>query len=72
MSDDYGQTWKAISSNIPASPVNVIKEDTTSDNMLYLGTDNGAYVSFNRGDTWELFSNGVPNVAVHDIVIHPE
>jgi photosystem II stability/assembly factor-like uncharacterized protein len=72
MSDDYGQTWKAISNNIPASPVNVIKEDTTSDNMLYLGTDNGAYVSFNRGDTWELFSNGVPNVAVHDIVIHPE
>ncbi len=29
-------------------------------------------VSFNNGDGWEAFSNGVPNVAVHDIVIQPE
>lgn len=72
MSDDYGQTWKAISGNIPASPVNVIREDSTSENILYLGTDNGAYVSFNKGDSWEVFSNGLPNVAVHDIVIQPE
>jgi photosystem II stability/assembly factor-like uncharacterized protein len=72
MSDDYGQTWRDISSNIPASPVNVIREDPSSENMLYLGTDNGAYVSFDRGNSWEVFSNGVPNVAVHDIVIQPE
>ncbi|WP_179344485.1 WD40/YVTN/BNR-like repeat-containing protein [Winogradskyella ursingii] len=72
MSDDYGQTWKDISSNIPASPVNVIREDPSNENILYLGTDNGAYVSFDMGDSWEVFSNGVPNVAVHDIVIQPE
>ncbi|WP_299121683.1 sialidase family protein [uncultured Winogradskyella sp.] len=72
MSDDYGQTWKAISSNIPASPVNVIKEDSENENLLYLGTDNGAYVSFDMGNSWEVFSNGVPNVAVHDIVVQPE
>ncbi|WP_339623600.1 glycosyl hydrolase [uncultured Winogradskyella sp.] len=72
MSDNYGQTWKAISSGIPASPVNVIKEDTASEKIVYLGTDNGAYVSFNNGESWEVFSNGVPNVAVHDIVIQPE
>lgn len=72
MSDNYGQNWKDISSNIPTSPVNVIKEDTASENMLYLGTDNGAYVSFDKGNSWEAFSNGLPNVAVHDIVIQPE
>lgn len=72
MSDDYGQTWKSIGSSIPASPVNVIREDPSSENILYLGTDNGAYVSFNNGEVWETFSNGVPNVAVHDIVIQPE
>ncbi|MEO1031780.1 MAG: YCF48-related protein [Bacteroidota bacterium] len=72
MSDDYGQTWKAIGANIPASPVNVIREDSENDNILYLGTDNGAYVSFDRGDSWEVFSNGLSNVAVHDIVIQPE
>ena len=71
MSDDYGNTWKDISTNIPTSPVNVIKEDPSNENIVYLGTDNGAYVSFNMGNSWEAFSNGLPNVAVHDIVIQP-
>ncbi len=72
MSDDYGHTWKNISANIPTSPVNVIREDPEVENILYLGTDNGAYISFNRGDSWELFSKNLPNVAVHDIVIQPK
>ncbi|PIA79247.1 glycosyl hydrolase [Gaetbulibacter sp. 4G1] len=69
MSDDYGNTWKKISSNIPLSPVNVIKEDSKNENILYLGTDNSAYVSFNNGLQWEVFSKGLPSVAVHDIVV---
>ena len=72
MSNDYGKTWKNISSNMPASPVNVIKEDPVKENILYVGTDNGLYVSFNQGTTWEAFSNGLPNVAVHDLVIQPK
>ena len=72
MSNDYGKTWKNISSNIPASPVNVIKEDPHNENVLYLGTDNGAYVSFNQGQSWEAFSKGFPSVAIHDMVIQPE
>ena len=72
ISDDYGQTWKDISSNVPMSPVNVIKEDPINQNMLYLGTDNGAYVSFNKGETWQAFSKGLPAVAVHDLVIQKE
>lgn len=72
VSEDYGQTWKSISSNIPNSPVNVIKEDPKNENVLYVGTDNGAYVSFNKGESWEAFSNGLPSVAVHDMVIHSD
>jgi len=72
MSNDFGDNWEDISSNIPKSPVNVIKEDTENENVLYLGTDNGAYVSFNQGENWEAFSKNLPNVAVHDIVIQPE
>ena len=67
--ENYGQTWKSISSNIPMSPVNVIREDSENENILYLGTDNGAYVSFNQGGSWEAFSKGLPNVAVHDIAV---
>lgn len=71
MSDDYGQTWKNIGNSIPTSAVNVIKEDSENDNGLYLGTDNGLYVSFNQGDSWQAFSKNLPNVAVHDLVIQP-
>lgn len=72
MSDDYGQTWKNINSNLPTSPVNVIREDSKNENLLYLGTDNSAYVSFDRGNSWEAFGKGLPNVAVHDIAIQPD
>jgi len=68
-SENYGRTWKSISSNIPTSAVNVIKEDSVNASILYAGTDNGLYISFNNGASWHAFSNGLPNVAVHDIVI---
>ncbi|MGG8497984.1 WD40/YVTN/BNR-like repeat-containing protein [Tenacibaculum sp. TC6] len=70
-SDDYGKTWKRISGNIPTSPVNVIKEDPVKENILYVGTDNGAYVTLNSGNQWHSFSK-IPNVAVHDLVIQPK
>lgn len=72
VSDDYGQTWKSISNNIPASPVNVILEDPENENLLFAGTDNGLYASFDRGNSWEVFQNGMPNVAIHDLVIQSE
>jgi photosystem II stability/assembly factor-like uncharacterized protein len=72
MSNDMGNTWASISSNLPDEPVNVIKEDSMDENLLYLGTDNGVYVSFNKGQHWQAFSNGLTTVAVHDLVIQPE
>ncbi|RTY65582.1 glycosyl hydrolase [Flavobacterium sp. LB2P53] len=69
MSDDFGQTWKNIANNLPASPVNVIVEDNVNENVIYVGTDNGLYVSLNKGTSWDDFSNGIPHVAVHDLVI---
>jgi len=73
MSNDYGTTWKDISSNLPnTAPVNVIKEDTENENLIYLGTDNAVYASFNNGGKWEAFAKGLPAVAVHDLVVQPE
>ncbi len=72
VSDDYGKNWKNISGNIPVSPVNALVEDPENENLLFVGTDNGLYASFNRGDSWELFQNGMPNVAVHDLVVQRE
>ncbi|MGB1312181.1 MAG: WD40/YVTN/BNR-like repeat-containing protein [Bizionia paragorgiae] len=72
VSENYGETWKSIESNLPNAAVNVIVEDENSDAILYLGTDNGAYMSFNNGASWEAFVQGLPAVAVHDMVIHKE
>jgi hypothetical protein len=71
VSDDYGKTWKNIGNSIPTSPVNVIKEDPSNENMLYVGSDNGAYVSFDSGNSWQIFTKNLPNVAIHDLVIQP-
>ncbi len=71
-SENYGETWENIGTKIPSSPVNVIKEDPKNENLLFVGTDNGAYVSFDLGISWEAFSKGLPSVAVHDLVIQSD
>ncbi|WP_340064333.1 WD40/YVTN/BNR-like repeat-containing protein [Ascidiimonas aurantiaca] len=72
MSDDYGNSWTSIHNNLPDSPVNVIVEDPVNEDLLFVGTDNGAYVSFNRGMQWHAFHENLPYVAVHDIKIQPD
>lgn len=72
VSNDKGVSWTDISSNLPASAVNVIKEDPVSPDVLYLGTDNGVFVTFDGGKNWMSFAEGLPRVAVHDLVVHPE
>ena len=70
-SDDYGVSWKEISGNLPKEPVNVIKEDPVNENILYVGTDHGSYVSIDRGASYQAFVAGLPNTPVHDLVVHP-
>ena len=70
ISDDYGKNWQKIGGNLPDEPINVIKEDPVNQNLLYVGTDNGLYISFDRGESFIPMMGGLPNVAVHDLVIH--
>lgn len=69
VSNDYGQNWKAIGTDLPAEPVNVVKEDPDNPNILYVGTDHGAYVSLDKGATFMAFVKNLPAVSVHDLVI---
>ena len=69
-STDFGDTWTDLSANIPAGPVNVIREDPSSDSILYLGTDVGVYVSTSAGESWEVLGD-LPCTYVHDLAIHP-
>lgn len=72
VSEDYGKSWKSINGDLPLSSVNVIREDPKNENVLYLGTDNGLYVSMNGGQNWQPFKTGIPNVAVHDLRVQEE
>ena len=68
---DFGRTWTAIVSNLPAkSPVYVIKEDLKNPNLLFAGNEIGPYASVDGGASWRRLS-GMPIVPVHDLVIHP-
>jgi len=70
VSDDYGKTWTQIGKDLPMEPVNVIREDPKNDNILYVGTDGGLYVSFDRGASFMMWGKGLPkSVPVHDIAI---
>jgi hypothetical protein len=57
---------------LPHSPVNVIREDPKSANVLYCGTDMGVYVSRDKGRSWQSIQGNLPaSVSVNDLFIHP-
>ncbi|MBI9071246.1 MAG: T9SS type A sorting domain-containing protein [Melioribacteraceae bacterium] len=70
MSENFGETWEDISSNLPDSPVNAFEIDRNDSTVLYLGSDVGAYVSFNKGTNWEPIAENLPIVSVYDMKIH--
>src|SRR5207253_2338772 len=63
-SSDFGKTLTSITNNIPGSPVNVLREDPTDANVLYAGTDFGAFVSVDGGRRWQVLGANLPSVQV--------
>jgi len=70
-STDYGKTWKSIAGNLPGGPMNMIREDPASPNVLYTANDFGVYVTTNGGQKWDVLGGNLPSVNVMDFVIHP-
>ncbi|HEV8509335.1 MAG TPA: hypothetical protein VGQ48_02675 [Gemmatimonadales bacterium] len=71
---DFGKSFRSIVNNLPTDGpdyVHVIREDVGNRDLLFVGTDVGVYVSFNRGGSWQRFMSGFPTVPVHDLKIHP-
>jgi photosystem II stability/assembly factor-like uncharacterized protein len=65
---DYGKTWTKIVNGIAANDyVHVVREDFTRRGLLYAGTQHGAYVSFDDGDSWLPFKAGLPDTPVTDL-----
>jgi photosystem II stability/assembly factor-like uncharacterized protein len=69
---DYGTTWTNIGKTLPPDqPVHVLAADTKNSALLFVGTEFGVFVTLDGGASWRPLMNGMPTVAVHDLVIHP-
>jgi photosystem II stability/assembly factor-like uncharacterized protein len=67
---DYGQTWTKLGNGIPeGSFVRAVREDPKKRGLLYAGTEDGVYVSFNDGADWRKLKLNLPTTPVHDLVI---
>ena len=62
---DYGKTWKSIITPDVDGFVRNIQEDFKNENLLFLGTEKGLYITIDGGANWSHFTNNMPSVAVH-------
>jgi photosystem II stability/assembly factor-like uncharacterized protein len=68
-STDKGKTWISVSSNLPErGSVYCIKQDFVDPNLLFVGTEFGAYFSNDGGLNWTKLA-GLPTIAVYDLDI---
>ncbi len=69
---DFGRTWKLIVSGIPKGPLSyahVVREDPFRRGLLYLGTENGLYISFDAGENWQPFQMNLPHAPVYWLTV---
>ena len=72
LSDDYGATFRPIDAGLAQqASVRTIVEDPDNQNLLFVGTETGCWVSIDRGAHWARFESQLPTVPVYDLVIHP-
>ncbi|MFN7603210.1 MAG: VPS10 domain-containing protein [Bacteroidota bacterium] len=67
---DYGKTWTKIITGIKDGHFSrSIREDHVRPGLLFLGTEHGAYVSFNAGDNWQSLQLNLPDTPIRDLVV---
>lgn len=69
---DYGKTWERIvdGTDVKSYTLSII-EDPENPNLMFLGTDDGLYVSIDAGNNWQKWTAGFPTVSTKDLVVHP-
>ncbi len=69
---DGGHGWTSIAGGLPPERVlRTLREDPRNPEVLWLGAELGLFVSMDRGRSWTELRNGLPTVAVNDLVVHP-
>ncbi len=70
-SSDFGQTWRPINANLTDEVARTLTEDTRNQDVLYLGTETGLFVSLDRGKSWQRLKANLPTVRIDEITLHP-
>jgi len=71
MTRDGGATWTRIDRGLPLWAY-VVREDPRAPSLLFAGTEDGLWVSFDRGTHWLDFRLGMNHVPVFDLQIQPD
>jgi len=70
---DFGKTWTSITNGLPDDQwARSIAADIRNPDLVYLGTEEGFWISYDGGSTWKSFKNNLPTVSVHDIRMQPQ
>tara|TARA_Y100000385_G_C13107846_1_gene649512 strand:- start:1358 stop:4618 length:3261 start_codon:yes stop_codon:yes gene_type:complete len=70
-SRDKGRSWINIGSDLPQrGSAYTIEEDHVDSDLIFCGTEFGAFTSMNGGKDWQKLGSGLPTIAVRDIAIH--
>jgi photosystem II stability/assembly factor-like uncharacterized protein len=68
--NDGGKTWKKITNGLPDNePINVVREDPIRKGLLFAGSENAVYVSFDEGEHWQSLRLNMPATSIRDLVI---
>jgi photosystem II stability/assembly factor-like uncharacterized protein len=70
-SNDYGQTWRSIVSNLKDEVARSLTEDHKNPDVLYLATETGLFVTLDRGRNWQRIKANLPTVRIDEITLHP-
>ena len=67
---DYGKTWtRMVDENKVKGYALCVLQDPTEPNLIFVGTENGLWISFDNGNSFEQFKNGYPSVSTYDFAI---
>ncbi|PJB13173.1 MAG: glycosyl hydrolase [Flavobacteriales bacterium CG_4_9_14_3_um_filter_40_17] len=67
---DYGKTWSKITNGIKNEDfTRTVREDPKRKGLLYAGTENGIYISYDDGANWETFQLNLPIVPITDLLV---
>jgi hypothetical protein len=67
---DFGTTWTSLVTPDLTGFARNIQEDYENENLLFLGTETGLFITLDGGKIWSKFTNNMPAVAVHFIDLH--